>query len=194
MAAEYSAAVPQTVASNQPVVFPNNTCPCNQGLIFKKSGGVFLLASNASGSRCPCGCGCRQIQMTDYQVGIHMNVQVPEGEEEYTDGGASGDQGYGRAIRTTPGISGGYSGANGGGQTGNGRSMRGGTAMRSGGRTAYSGSGMRSGKRDSMGRYSGAAEQEIFDKLRKMADMTPDHDEREFLKRTIDRLKAEEDE
>lgn len=83
MAAEYSIVTPQTVAPNQPAVFLDAPCPCNQGFIFKKSGGVFLLASNApndnqTGRGCSCGCG-RRLYMTDYGVEIHMNVEIPTG-------------------------------------------------------------------------------------------------------------------
>lgn len=80
MAAEYSVVTPQTVASGQPLAFLDAPCPCNEGFIFKKNGGVFLLASNAPDSnRCSCGCGCRRIYMTDYGVEIHMNIEIPEG-------------------------------------------------------------------------------------------------------------------
>lgn len=80
MAAEYSAATPQNVLTNQPVVFTDAPCPCNQGLVFKKSGGVFLLASNApSGNSCGCGCGCRRIYETDYEIDFHANIEIPEG-------------------------------------------------------------------------------------------------------------------
>jgi hypothetical protein len=81
MSAEYSVAIPQTVEVNQPVVFPDNTCPCNQGLIFKKSGGVFLLASNApQNTRNGCGCGCgRRVYATNYEVEVHANIEIPEG-------------------------------------------------------------------------------------------------------------------
>lgn len=78
MAAEYSAAIPQTVESNQPVIFDNAPCPCSQGMIFKKSGGVFLLASNAPRTS-GCGCGCRTIYETDYQVEVHANIEIPTG-------------------------------------------------------------------------------------------------------------------
>ena len=82
MAAEYSAVLAQEVSPNQPIVFTDSPCPCNEGLIFKKSGGIFLLASNApQGNGCSCGCGCRPIYMTDYQVGFHGNVQIPEDGE-----------------------------------------------------------------------------------------------------------------
>lgn len=79
MAAEYSAVLTQEVSANQPVVFTDSPCPCNEGLIFKKSGGIFLLASNAPNNGCSCGCGCSRIWMTDYQVSIHLNAQIPEG-------------------------------------------------------------------------------------------------------------------
>lgn len=79
MSAEYSNAIPQTVESNQPVIFTDNACPCSQGLIFKKSGGVFLLASNAPESNCNCSCGCRKIYLTNYEVEFHGNIEIPEG-------------------------------------------------------------------------------------------------------------------
>lgn len=80
MSASYGAALPQTVPVNQPVVFTDNTCPCTEGLIFKKSGGVFLLASNApASSSCSCGCGCRKIYLTNYEVEVHANIEIPTG-------------------------------------------------------------------------------------------------------------------
>lgn len=79
MAANYGVSIPQTVAPNQPVVFADNTCPCTNGLIFKKSGGVFLLASNAPESTCRCTCGCRRLYSTDYEVEVHANIEVPTG-------------------------------------------------------------------------------------------------------------------
>lgn len=79
MSAEYSNAIPQTVEPNQPVIFTDNTCPCSQGMIFKKSGGVFLLASNAPDNACSCGCGCRKIYLTNYEVEFHGNIEIPTG-------------------------------------------------------------------------------------------------------------------
>lgn len=79
MAAEYSVAIPQTVEPNQPVIFTDSPCPCSQGMIFKKSGGVFLLASNAPDSTCSCGCGCRRIYETNYEVEVHANIEIPTG-------------------------------------------------------------------------------------------------------------------
>jgi hypothetical protein len=79
MAAEYSVAIPQTVEPNQPVIFTDSPCPCTQGMIFKKSGGVFLLASNAPDNTCSCGCGCRRIYETNYEVEVHANIEVPTG-------------------------------------------------------------------------------------------------------------------
>lgn len=79
MSAEYSIVTPQTVAPNQPAVFLNAPCPCREGLIFKKSGGVFLLASNAPDNACSCGCGCRRIYETDYEVEVHANIEIPTG-------------------------------------------------------------------------------------------------------------------
>lgn len=76
MSAEYSA-VSQTVQPNQPLIYLDSPCPCKEGLIYKKSGGVFLLASNAPNSGCNCNCGCRRIYETNYEVEVHANIQVP---------------------------------------------------------------------------------------------------------------------
>lgn len=77
MAAEYSSVIPQTVEPNQPVIFNNSTCPCREGLVFKKSGGVFLLASNAPENTCRCG--CRKVYETNYEVEVHANIEIPTG-------------------------------------------------------------------------------------------------------------------
>ena len=80
MSAEYSIITPQTVAVNQPAVFLDSPCPCAEGFIFKKSGGVFLLANNAPAtSACSCGCGCRRIYTTNYEVEVHANIEIPTG-------------------------------------------------------------------------------------------------------------------
>ena len=80
MSAEYSAIIPQTVQPNQPIVFTDSPCPCRQGMIFKKSGGVFLLANNApTENRCNCGCGRRRIYETNYEVELHSNIEIPTG-------------------------------------------------------------------------------------------------------------------
>ena len=77
MSAEYSIITPQTVAPNQPAVFLDSPCPCAEGFIFKKSGGVFLLASNAPDNAC--SCGCRRIYTTNYEVEVHANIEIPTG-------------------------------------------------------------------------------------------------------------------
>lgn len=77
MSASFGVSIPQNVAPNQPVIFNDNICPCNQGMIFKKSGGVFLLASNAPDNSC--SCGCRKIYLTNYEVEVHANILLPEG-------------------------------------------------------------------------------------------------------------------
>ena len=77
MSAEYSA-VSQTVQPNQPVIYLNSPCPCAEGMIFKNSGGVFLLASNAPDTY-KCSCGCRRIHETNYEVEVHANIQIPTG-------------------------------------------------------------------------------------------------------------------
>lgn len=105
----------------------------------------------------------------------------PEELERYS--GTS--QGYGRAIRTTPGLSGN------GGQLGSGRSMK--SMPNKTGKSAYSGNDEWSGARDSRGRYSGAEESGFYEKMQKMADMTANHDEREMILRMIERLKHESD-
>lgn len=79
MSAGFGAALPQNVSPNQPVIFLDNTCPCTEGLIFKKSGGVFLLASNAPTNGNSCTCGCRRIYLTNYEVEVHANIQIPTG-------------------------------------------------------------------------------------------------------------------
>ena len=96
-------------------------------------------------------------------------------------------QGYGRAIRTTPGFENGQSGY----MPVSGRSMNNGTS-RNGGRSSYA-MGNNSGKRDSMGRFtrSGGEGQDVFSTMQKMADMTADHTEREMILRLLERIKAE---
>lgn len=80
MSANYSIVTPQNLAPNQPAAFLNSPCPCNDGLVFKKSGGVFLLASNApTQDHCSCGCGCRRIYETNYEVEVHANIEIPAG-------------------------------------------------------------------------------------------------------------------
>lgn len=79
MSAGFGAALPQNVSPNQPVIFTDNTCPCTQGLVFKKSGGVFLLASNAPTNGNSCTCGCRRIYLTNYEVEVHANIEIPTG-------------------------------------------------------------------------------------------------------------------
>jgi len=108
---------------------------------------------------------------------LRKEIFAEEGMSPEEIEGISGNtQGYGRAIRTTPGLS------------GKGRSMRGGASMKS----AYSGNEGMSGARDSRGRFtSGADENGFYTKMQKMADMTANHDEREMILRMIERLKHE---
>lgn len=78
MSADYSIVTSQNVAPNQPLVFLDSPCPCREGLIFKKSGGVFLLANNApTQNTCSCGGGCRRVYETDYEVEVHANIEIP---------------------------------------------------------------------------------------------------------------------
>ena len=107
----------------------------------------------------------------------------------------SGNQGYGRAIRTTAAADSGVSqysgqGGNSGYMPASGRSMNG--SSRNGGRSSYA-MGGNSEKRDSMGRYtrSGAEDKDVFATMQKMADMTADHTERDMIMRLMERLKNE---
>lgn len=77
MSAQYGVSLPQTVEPNQPIVFLDNTCPCSEGMIFKRSGGIFLLASNAP--NITYNCGCRRIYLTNYEVEFHGNIEIPTG-------------------------------------------------------------------------------------------------------------------
>lgn len=116
---------------------------------------------------------------------------MSEEEAERFSGSRGGTQGYGRAIRTTPGMESGY-----GYMPASERSMRGSY------NGSYEGRGY-SSRRDSMGRYasgggfyndgySGHDDQEgTIAKLRKMADMTTNHDEREIMLNMIERLRNE---
>jgi hypothetical protein len=97
-----------------------------------------------------------------------------------------GTQGYGRAIRTTPGFENGQSGY----MPVSGRSMNG--TSRNGGRSSYAMGGS-SGKCDAMGRFtrSGGEDKDVFATMQKMADMTADHTEREMIMRLMERLRNE---
>lgn len=79
MAFSYGISVPQTIAPNQPFVWTSGNYAVFNGLIYQKSGGVFLLASNAPESTCRCTCGCRRLYTTDYEVEVHANILIPTG-------------------------------------------------------------------------------------------------------------------
>lgn len=79
MAINYGIATPQTVPPNQPVVFADNDFFRFNGLVFKKSGGIFLLASNAPDYSFGCNCGCRRLYETSYEVEAHANIEIPTG-------------------------------------------------------------------------------------------------------------------
>lgn len=106
-------------------------------------------------------------------------------------------QGYGRAIRTTPGMDGGsMRGGNGGGsrRSYDGGSMRGGNSMKRDSRGRYTrAGGSYGGSWNSYGggSYGGSEGEEMIKKLRKRADMTTDHDERERFLAMIDWLEEE---
>ncbi len=83
MGAEYSANVAQNVPVSGSVVFTESPVPCNCGLIYHRDGsGIFRLANKFF----------RQNIMqnwrrnTNYQVGFHANIAVPEGETVPTEG------------------------------------------------------------------------------------------------------------
>ena len=79
MAFSYGISVPQTIAPNQPFVWTSGNYAVFNGLIYQKSGGVFLLVSNAPESTCRCTCGCRRLYTTDYEVEVHANILIPTG-------------------------------------------------------------------------------------------------------------------
>lgn len=105
--------------------------------------------------------------------------------DEYSPDYSEGNQGYGRAIRTTPGIS----------YERDGSSMRGSMRSMRGMRRSYDGGmgGGNSGKRDARGRYSRSADggEDLYEKLRRHANMTTDHDDRERMLTMIDWLESE---
>lgn len=133
--------------------------------------------------------------LTHFAKNLDKEICFAEGmseeEAERFSGSRGGTQGYGRAIRTTPGMESGY-----GYMPASERSMRGSY------NGSYEGRGY-SSRRDSMGRYasgggsyndgySGHDDQEgTIAKLRKMADMTTNHDEREIILNMIERLRNE---
>ena len=124
---------------------------------------------------------CYADTMMHLAKNLRKEQLVEEGFSPEEIEGMSGNQGYGRAIRTTPGME--------MSRSGNGRSMRGSGRT---GKSAYSGDGGVSGRRDSRGRYaSSGANEDIFAKMQKMADMTADHDEREMILKMVERLKDE---
>ena len=73
MAAEYSANALQTVPVGGSVIFTESPVPCAQGLVYHRDGsGLFRLAGNSGCCRCLC-------RGTDYEVGFHANIQIPDG-------------------------------------------------------------------------------------------------------------------
>ena len=80
MAAEYSANLEQTVASNAPIIFTESPVPCNRGLVFHNDGsGIFRLSS--AGAATPfnrCGC-CGTMPMAQYLVEFHGNAAISTG-------------------------------------------------------------------------------------------------------------------
>ena len=80
MAAEYSANVDQTVASNAPIIFTESPVPCNRGFIYHQDGsGIFRLSS--VGASIPSNiCRCTGIMpMAQYLVEFHGNAAISTG-------------------------------------------------------------------------------------------------------------------
>lgn len=140
--------------------------------------------------------------MTHFAKEVRKEIFAEEGmtEEEIEGftGSRGGTQGQGRAIRTTPGMSGMWEGEYDASMSMNGGSMRGGSFRHGGSMRGGNGGSGRQG-RNAMGQFTGNGgwsghEDPVISisQLRKMADMTTDHDEREYLLRMIERFNQEE--
>ena len=80
MAAEYSANIEQTVASNAPIIFTESPVPCNRGFVFHADGsGIFRLSS--MGASIPTNiCRCTGVMpMAQYLVEFHGNAAISTG-------------------------------------------------------------------------------------------------------------------
>lgn len=80
MAAEYSANIEQTVASNTPILFTESPVPCSKGLVFHQDGsGIFRLSS--VGASIPSNiCRCTGVMpMAQYLVEFHGNAAISTG-------------------------------------------------------------------------------------------------------------------
>jgi hypothetical protein len=83
MAAEFSANTMQTVPVNGSVIFTESPVPCNCGLVYHRDGsGIFRLANKFFRQNIT-QCWRRN---TNYEVGFHANIAVPEGETVPADG------------------------------------------------------------------------------------------------------------
>lgn len=77
MAAEYSANAAQTVPANGSVIFTESPVPCNCGLVYHRDGsGIFRLANKFFRQNIM-SCWRRN---TNYEVALHANISVPEGQ------------------------------------------------------------------------------------------------------------------
>lgn len=77
MGAEYSANVSQILPVNGSVIFTESPVPCNCGYIYHRDGsGIFRLANKFFRQNIT-QCWRRN---TNYEVGFHANIAVPEGE------------------------------------------------------------------------------------------------------------------
>ena len=75
--AEFSNAVNQNVAANQPVLFTSNPVPCNRGFVrWREGSGVFNLSGYVPNRY---GCRCRQQKSAIYLVDFGANIAIPTG-------------------------------------------------------------------------------------------------------------------
>jgi len=78
MAAEFSANLDQSVASNAPILFTESPVPCNRGLVFHNDGsGIFRLSS--IGATTPFRNCCGEMPMAQYLVEFHCNLAITTG-------------------------------------------------------------------------------------------------------------------
>ena len=83
MGAEFSANLAQTVAVGSSVVFTESPVPCNCGFVYHRDGsGIFRLANKFFRQNFTQGWR----RNTNYEVGFHANIAVPEGETVPTEG------------------------------------------------------------------------------------------------------------
>ena len=77
MAAEYSANAAQVVPVSGSVIFTETPVPCNRGLIYHRDDSGLFRVANRFFRQNVTQCWRRN---TNYLVGFHANIAVPEGE------------------------------------------------------------------------------------------------------------------